>query len=150
ETQVGIIKALPGVNRRDNQPVGAGEVVVVGAMEKVGAPGVVNMQIRGVTEDCERLRPGVKLVAGRKPTPGADEAMVGVKIRGRYKGIDLGDKFEIKKNRFVAIVGVFSDGGSAHDSELWVDRDVVRSAYGRGSTVSSVRVELQSEAAYDG
>jgi putative ABC transport system permease protein len=150
EPQIGLIKAMPGVKRRDNQPVGTGETVVVTAMEKVGEPGVVNMQIRGITEDGERLRPGITLVGGRKPTPGSDEAMVGVKVNGRFKGVKLGDKFEIKKNRPVAVVGVFSDGGSAHESEVWVDRDVVRSSFGRGSTVCSVRVELESPAALDG
>ncbi len=150
EPQVGLVKAMPGVKRRDNQPVGTGEVVVVTAMEKIGSQGVVNMTIRGITEDGERLRPNITLVSGRKPTPGADEAMVGTRVNGRFKGVKLGDKFDIKKNRPVAVVGVFGDAGSSHESEVWVDRDVVRSAFGRGSTVCSVRVELESTAAFDG
>ena len=150
EPQVGLIKAMPGVKKVGGQPVGAGETIVVAAMEKVGGGGgVTNMQIRGINEDGEKLRPNVKVIDGRRPTPGADEAMVGVKINGRFKDIALGSKFDIKKNRAIAVVGVFQDGGSAHESELWIDRDVVRSAYGRASTVSSVRVELESLASFD-
>ncbi len=150
EPQVGLIKAMSGVKKKDGQPIGVGETVVVTAMEKVGTNGVTNMQIRGITEDGEKLRHNVKLVAGRKPTPGSDEAMVGVRIRGRFKNVDLGQKFDIKKNRAVTVVGVFEDGGSSHESEVWVDRDVVRSSFGRGSTVCSVRVELESPDAFKG
>jgi len=149
EPQVGLVKSLPGVKRDGNTPIGVGEVVVVLALEKLGADGVTNVQVRGTTEDARKLRPNVKVVDGRLPTPGSDEAMVGVRIRGRFRGVDLGQTFELKKNRPVKVVGVFEDAGSAHESEVWVDLDMLRSTFGREGAVSSVRVLLESPAAFD-
>ena len=149
DPQVGLIKAMPGVKQIGGQPVGAGEVVVVAAMEKVGAVGVTNVSIRGLGDTSGELRPNVKVLEGKRPTPGSDEAMVGARIRGRIKGLELGQRFDIKKNRPVAIVGVFADNGSAHESEVWVSSDVVKTSFGREGVVSSVRVELESLASFD-
>lgn len=149
DPQVGLIKAMPGVKRDGDEPIGQGEVVVVAAMEKLGTDGVSNVQLRGVDEKVEKLRPNVKVVSGRKPTPGSDEVMVGKAIEGRFKGVALGQSFEIKKNRPVTVVGVFEDNGSSHESEVWVDRDVLKTSFGREGGVSSVRVVLDSPAAFD-
>lgn len=51
--------------------------------------------------------------------------------------------------RPVTVVGVFEDNGSAHESEVWVDRDVLKTSFGREGVVSSVRVVLDSPAAFD-
>jgi putative ABC transport system permease protein len=118
-------------------------------MEKLGADGVTNVTIRGVTDDVMRFRPEVHLVAGRLPRPGTDEAIVGARIRGRIRGVDLDQSFDIKKNRPVKVVGVFDANGSAYESEVWVDRDLLRQAYGRQGIVSSVRVRLDSPAKFD-
>lgn len=151
DPKVGLIKAMPGVKRVENEPVGVGEVVVVAAMEKEGTDGgITNVQIRGVTDGVENLRPNVKVIQGRKPSPGADEVMIGARIKGRFKGIDLGQTFELKKNRPLNVVGVFEDGGSAHESEVWVDSQVLKTSFGREGSVSSVRVVLDSPAAFDG
>jgi putative ABC transport system permease protein len=149
DPQVGVIKSMPGVKRDGEEPIGFGEVVVVAAMEKIGTTGVSNVQIRGVDEKVEKLRPNVKVIKGRKPTPGADEAMVGKSIDGRFAGVAMGQSFNIKKNRPISVVGVFEDNGSAHESEVWVDRDVLKTSFGREGAVSSVRVVLESPAAFD-
>ena len=78
-----------------------------------------------------------------------DEAIVGARIRGRIKGVDLDQSFDIKKNRPVKVVGVFEAGGSAYESEVWVDRDLLADAYGRKGVVSSVRVRLDSPRKFD-
>ncbi|HEX3346399.1 MAG TPA: ABC transporter permease, partial [Polyangiaceae bacterium] len=150
ESSVPLILAAPGVKADERgQPTGVGEIVVVGAMEKLGADGVTNVSIRGVTDDVMRFRPEVHLVAGRAPRPGTDEAIVGARIRGRIRGVDLDQSFDIKKNRPVKVVGVFEADGSAYESEVWVDRDLLRQAYGRQGIVSSVRVRLDSPAKFD-
>ena len=150
DPQVGMVTSQPGVKKDGTKPIGSGEVVVVAAMDKLGADGVTNVLIRGMTDEGLAMRPNLKIVAGRKPSTGADEAMVGSRIRGRIKGLELEQEFEIKKNRKVKIVGVYEDGGSATESEVLVDLDVVRSSFGREGGVSSVRVQLDSAAAFDG
>jgi putative ABC transport system permease protein len=147
--QIGLIKSMPGVKREGNEPVGAGESVVVIALEKIGAIGVTNVQVRGVAQGSAPLRPNVKMLEGRMPAPGTDEVAVGRAIRGRIKGVDLNQSFDLKKNRPVKVVGVFEDGGSAHESEVWLDVDNLSSAFGREGAVSSVRVVLESPSAFD-
>jgi putative ABC transport system permease protein len=150
ESSVPLILAAPGVKTDERgQPIGVAEIVVVGAMEKLGANGVTNVTIRGVGDDVMRFRPEVHIVAGRAPRAGTDEAMVGARIRGRIRGVDLDQSFDIKKNRPVKVVGVFEADGTAYESEVWVDRDLVRQAYGRQGIVSGVRVRLDSAAKFD-
>ena len=96
-----------------------------------------------------KFRNEVHLVAGRPPKPGTDEALVGSRIRGRIQGLDLDQSFDVKKNRPVSVVGVFEAGGSAYESEVWVDREILRQAYGREGVVSSIRVKLDSPMKFD-
>lgn len=150
ESSVPLILAAPGVRQDEHgRPIGAGEIVVVAALQKVGAPGVTNVTIRGVDETAEVLRPEVHIVAGRPPRPGTDEAMVGARIRGRIRGIELDQRFFLKKNRPVNVVGVFEADGSSYESEVWVDRELLRQAYHREGVVSSVRVRLESPTKFD-
>jgi putative ABC transport system permease protein len=149
QSSVPLILAAPGVKAGEHGPLGAAEIVVVAAMEKVGAEGMTNLTIRGVGDDVMTFRPDVHLVAGRAPRPGTDEAIVGSRIRGRIKDVDLDQSFDIKKNRPVKVVGIFEAGGSAYESEVWVDRELLRQAYGRQGVVSSVRVRLESPSKFD-
>jgi putative ABC transport system permease protein len=68
--------------------------------------------------------------------------VVGAAIRGRFRGLEVGQSFEIKKNRRSRVVGVIEDRGSSFESEVWADIDTVRTAFGREALVSSVRVRL--------
>jgi putative ABC transport system permease protein len=147
---INTIVGAPGVKKDETgKPIGVGEVIVVGALEKIGAYGVTNVQIRGLTPEGHKFRPHVKIIAGREAKPGGDEVLVGARIRGRFKGTELGESFDLRKNRPVKVVGVFSDEGSSYESEVWVDLDTLRAAYGREGAISSVRVKLESAAAFD-
>lgn len=131
------------------KPTGVGEVLVVILLDKVGVEGVSNVTVRGVPEDALAFRPTAKIIDGRAPNPGSDEVIVGQGIRGRFKGLDIGQTFDLKKNRPVKVVGVFADEGSAFESEVWVDVHVARQAFGREGYVSSVRVRLDSPSKFD-
>jgi putative ABC transport system permease protein len=150
ESSAKLVLAAPGVKHDERgQPIGAGEVVVVGAMDKLGTTGVTNVSIRGVGDEAMALRPEVRVVAGRPARPGSDEAIVGARIRGRIRGLDLDQTFEVKKNRPLKVVGVFEADGSSYESEVWVDRELLRQAYNRQGIVSSVRVRLDSPSVFD-
>ncbi|HEY6728634.1 MAG TPA: ABC transporter permease [Polyangiaceae bacterium] len=148
----GLILAAPGVKRDGaGAPLGAGEVVVVIAMNKIDGEGQFsNVQVRGIEPASLALRPDVRLVEGRPPQPGTDEAMVGLGMLGRFEGLSVGSDFEIKKNRRVKIVGAFESGGSSFESEVWTDIDTVRSSFGREGLYSSVTVQLESASKFDG
>jgi putative ABC transport system permease protein len=131
------------------RPAAIGELIVVVLLDKVGG-GFSNVVLRGVPDDVLSFRPTVKVIEGRAPKPGTDEAMVGSAIRGRFKGLEVGQTFEMRKNRPIHVVGVFEDNGSAFESEVWGDSNVIRATFGRQGIVSSVRVRLTSPDKFDG
>jgi putative ABC transport system permease protein len=150
EQQVSLILNSAEVARRpDGKPEGVGEVVSVILLDKLGTDGVSNVQVRGVPDDVMAFRPDVTIVEGRPPQPGSDEVIVGKAIHGRFRGLNVGDAFELRKNRPVKVVGVFADGGSSFESEVWGDLHTVRSAFGHEGAVSSVRVRLVSPSKFD-
>jgi putative ABC transport system permease protein len=127
----------------------APELVGVVLLDKEGADGQSNVQIRGISEGSFRLHPGVRILEGRAPRPGTDEAIVGAGIRGRFGGLELDRSFPLRANRPVRIVGVFSANASALESEVWTDLHTAQSAFGREGVVSSVRVTSGSHGALD-
>jgi putative ABC transport system permease protein len=147
-----LILAAPGVKRDERgNAIGAGEMVIVLAMDKLGGTEgqISNVQVRGIPESTLKLRSDAHVIAGRPPAPGTDEVMVGKGIVGRFRGMELGQHFELKKNRPVNVVGVFEAGGSSFESEVWGDIDTVRSAFGRDGLSSSVTVRLESPTKFD-
>ncbi len=152
--KVSLVMAAPGVKRDSaNQPLASAELVVVIAMDKVGGEkdGLIsNILVRGVPPQVMQVRPEVRIIAGRPARPGTDEVIVGKGIRGQFKGLELNDSFDLKKNRPVQVVGIFEAGGSSLESEVWADIETLRTSFGRGSSSSSVTVALESSSAYDG
>lgn len=151
QNKIGTILSSPGVKKgSDGQPLGVGEIAMIITLEPVASPGgMSNVQVRGVEAPVTRYRPEVTITEGRMFAPGADEAIVGRAIAGRFQKLTVGDTIEPKKNRPLKIVGVFDDGGSALESEVWADVHTLGALFGRDGTVSSVRVRLDSEGAFD-
>jgi putative ABC transport system permease protein len=135
--------------RADGSPDGVGEVIVVISADKLGTEGISNVMIRGVPDDVFKFRPEVTLVEGRMAKPGSDECVIGRAIRGRFRGLDLGQSVELRKNRTLRVVGVMASGGSSYESEVWAGIDTVRSTFGREGYVQSIRARLTSPDAYD-
>lgn len=145
EQSVTLILAARQVARREGGvPDGTSELVGVIAADKADGNGVSNLMVRGVRDDVFAFRREVRIVAGRKARPGGDEVIIGQGIRGRFRGVDLNQSFELRKNRPVRVVGIFEAEGSSYESEVWGDIDTVRSAFGRPTIVSSVRARLRS------
>ena len=149
---VSLITAVPGVKKDETgAPLGSGEVVVVIAQDKLGgdAGQVSNMTVRGVSDNVLKVRPDVRIIAGRPAKPGTGECIIGKNLVGNFKGVDLGQKFDLKKNRPVEVVGVFEAGGSSFESEVWASLETARAAFGREGLVSSVTVQLDSPAKFE-
>jgi putative ABC transport system permease protein len=149
EANISLIAATPGVAKATSgRPQAVGELVVVVLLVK-NSGGYSNVTLRGVPDNVMAFRPDVKIIEGRAATPGTDEAIVGKSIRGRFAGLEVGQQIEMRKNRPLKIVGVFEDDGSAFESEVWGDMNVIRATFGRQGIVSSVRVRLESPSKYD-
>jgi putative ABC transport system permease protein len=147
---IGLVLATPGVSQAADGPMGIGELMVVILLDKVGVDGFSNVQVRGVPDKVFKFRTDARIIAGREAKPGTDEVVVGKDIRGRFKNVELGQSFDLKKNRPVNVVGVFETGGSSFESEIWGDLNTVRTAFGRDGLVSSVRARLDSPSKFDG
>lgn len=149
---VNLLLAAPGVKRdKKGQPLGVSEsvVVIIVSKRRGGKEYVSSVRVRGLTDNAFRFRPSVKLIRGRRAQPGTDEVIIGRKLVGRFEGMQLGKKIDLRKNRSVRIVGVFSAGDSSYESEIWADGDRLREIFGREMMVSSVRVRLQSPDAFE-
>lgn len=148
---VSLITAAPGVRLGSGgTPLSIGEVVAVIAQERTGeGDKVSNVLVRGVQDNVFAVRPDVKVVQGRPAKPGTDEVIIGKALVGRFRGMDLGQRFELKRNRPVEVVGIFDADGTSFESEVWADLNVVQSAFGREGLVSSVTVRLESPEKFD-
>jgi putative ABC transport system permease protein len=149
---VSLVLATPGVKKDETgSALGGGEVVVVIAQDRLGGkPGeVTNILVRGVSDNVFKVRPDARIIEGRPAKPGTDECVIGKGLEGKYKGMTIGDKFDLKKNRPVTVVGVFEAGGSSFESEVWVNLETARTSFGREGLVSSVTVRLDSPAKFD-
>jgi putative ABC transport system permease protein len=149
DKNVNLIVAAAQQAGATKKPMHVGEVVVVILLDKLGADGVSNVTVRGMPEDGLAFRPSVQIVEGRAPKPGSDEVIVGRAIHGRFKGLKMGESFELKKNRKVTVVGIFEDQASANESEAWMDLHTLRQTFAREGYVSSVRVRLDSPSKFD-
>jgi putative ABC transport system permease protein len=126
-----------------------GELVIVVIVDHNDGSGSSNVLVRGTPPDGIAFRSEVKIVSGRAPKPGTNEVIVGSAIAGRFKGLSEGQSIDLKRNRPVNVVGVFSAAGSSYESEVWGDLDYIRNSLGRQAIVSSARVRLNSPSDYD-
>ena len=135
-----LIRQDPAIARgADGLPMASSELVVVADVPRKGDGSGANVTLRGVEPAGFALRPELKLLAGRRFTPGLRELMVGKGAFTQFDGLQVGSKLKFRGSYWV-VVGVF-ETGDAHDSELWADLETVQSAFGRGGA-SSVLVRL--------
>lgn len=126
-----------------------GEIIVVVIDDHIDGSGSSNVLVRGTPAEGIAFRPELKVISGRAPKPGTNEVMVGSGIAGRFKGLAIGQSIDLRRNRPLSVVGVFSAAGGAYESEVWGDLDYVRNALGREAVVSSARVRLNSPSDFD-
>ena len=143
-----IIGGEPQVARdAHGQPIASPELVVVASLPKKSSGLDANVEVRGIEEQAWALRPRVRIIAGRRFTPGLRELVVGKRAMQEFEHTALGSKMDIGGQPWT-VVGEF-DSGDEHDSELWADADVVASTYRRGDSRTSVTVRLQSPSEFD-
>jgi putative ABC transport system permease protein len=126
-----IIKANPAVAvGPDGRPRASTEMVIVVNKPRLGQTGSSNVMLRGVDAAAADLRGGLTIVAGRMFTPGTDEVIVAKRIAGRFANCNVGDKLRFEQRDFT-VVGQFTASGSAFESEIWGDANVLMPALNR-------------------
>jgi putative ABC transport system permease protein len=143
-----IIEDAPGVARDSSGPMVSPEVVVIAPFPLKATGTDANVQVRGVSPKALTVR-NIKMVSGRFFQPGLDELVVGRNVASTYAGFQLGNRVKFGGGTW-RVVGVFDAGGSAFDSEVWCDADVLRGVYKRPqNNFQSVTVRLTSPEAFD-
>jgi ABC-type lipoprotein release transport system permease subunit len=126
----------------DGKPLASPDIVIVANLKRKADGEPTNVTVRGVTPVAFQVRRGLVVTAGRNFTPGLNEIIVGEKIARRMAGLDLGSKVAIQKRDWT-VVGWFSANGSAFESEIWGDYDVMGPAFLRGGGQNSLTVRLK-------
>lgn len=145
-----VLKTLPGIAKDSHgEPMVSGEWVVAIVLPRADGSGEVNVVVRGMMPDGLDLRePAVKLVAGRWFTPGQREVVVSESIEKRFDHANLGDELHFGKGPW-KVVGVFSSGGSAYDSEIWGDVNQMASDFDRQGAFGSAYMRATDPVAAD-
>ncbi|MFL5008997.1 ABC transporter permease [Rhizobium sp.] len=99
------------------------------------------LSLRGMDLAGPGLRDRATLSQGRLFSPGAREIVVGGRIADEFSGFAVGDKVRLGAMDWT-VVGHFTSGGSAFESEIWADLEAVQSAFDRQGQVQSLRVRL--------
>ena len=129
--QANILKAMPDVAPGpDGRPRASAEMVIVVNKDRLGQKGSSNVMLRGVDPTAPDLRGGITLVTGRMFTPGTDEVIVARRIAGRFANCNVGDRIRFEQRDFT-VVGHFTAQGSAFESEIWGDANVLMPALHR-------------------
>jgi len=140
--QARLISTHPLIARDELGPLVTADVVVSKQVPLPDGTGAMSVSVRGTTPTGIRMRSQVKLVRGRWFNPDLSEVLVPQRMLGKYLGLELGQRFEMASRRWT-VVGVFDGGGSAFDSEIWIDANDLVQAFRRWNAFSSVTARLR-------
>lgn len=138
-----LIKDSPGIARENGVALASAELFVIIDVPKRSTGTDANVPFRGVEPTAAAARGDVKLVQGRMFERGQNEMIAGVSAARAFAGLDVGKTIKLGKMEW-KVVGLFTAGGGAAESELWADTTIVQDAYQRGDTYQSVCVRLET------
>lgn len=141
-----IISDMPEIARNaEGEPLVSAEVVLIVSVPRRDGTGEANTLLRGVTPRGKELRPKVTLVEGRWFEAGKREIVVSRRMAARFAGFELGGTIKAGPSQLL-VVGHFEAGGSAFDSEAWMDADEARSIFDRDQYSSILLRPVSKEA----
>jgi putative ABC transport system permease protein len=142
-----IIADAPGVARGPDGPLASAELFVIINLPKITTGTDVNVPLRGVERPALKVRDSMRIIDGRMFEWGKDEVIVGIGAAREFSGLRVGDKIKVGRYEW-PVVGIFSAGGGASESEIWSDAAVLQAAYKRGDSFQSVYVKLTSSESF--
>jgi ABC-type lipoprotein release transport system permease subunit len=141
-----IIRRLPGVAvNSDGEPLVSPEGLTVINLPSVDSPAGMNVTVRGMLPIGLTMRP-VKVEQGRMFRPGLRQVVVGASIARRYPDARIGKFVRFGRGSW-EVVGVFSAGDSAANSEIWTDLNQLRGDFEQQGGSSSLLVAMESASA---
>ena len=105
------------------------------------APGhakTMYVYLRGVKPIAYSVHKRMQLVAGHWPRTNEGEWAVGQKLAAKWPQLELGKKFHFGRRNWT-VVGIFSDDGSARESEVWCDvQDLFADYHGKSTGIANI------------
>jgi len=144
--QVRVISDAKETARDADGTITSPELYVVVDVPLLRTGTAANVPLRGVGPQAPKLRKNFRIVEGRNFTPGTFEIVVGRGASLQFAGLTVGNRVRWGTTEW-SVVGIFEDGGSVSESEVWTDATVLQGAYNRGSSYQSMRVKLTSPGA---
>jgi putative ABC transport system permease protein len=141
--QVNIIEQAPGLLRDEGRGLVSAELYVMVDLDKKSTGTQANVPFRGVGENAGRIRERFQLVEGRMFESGRRELIAGRGAADQFSGLTVGQTLAFGQERW-DVVGIFTAGGSAAESELWTDAGMLQSAYRRGNSYNIAYARLAS------
>ena len=129
---VRVASDAPGIKRTaEGKPIVSAETLRMVDARKKEDNAEVHITLRGVGPMVAALRPELRIIEGRMFNPAVFEIIVGKAAQRQFKGLEIGSKFPARGVTWT-VVGVYSSGGDARESEIMADAETVNSADHRG------------------
>jgi putative ABC transport system permease protein len=140
EEELKVVATLPGLAPDENgNPLVSGEMVVLIWAARQGAVDPddgTNLSVRGVHPVAFRVH-AVRGLTGQRFEPGTNQIVIGKALRGRFVGAELGGTMTFA-DRDWKVVGILDHGGTAHDSEIWGDIEIMAPTFRRGYSTATL------------
>ncbi|HUY26611.1 MAG TPA: ABC transporter permease [Candidatus Binataceae bacterium] len=98
--------------------------------------------LRGVYPIAFEVHRGIRIVSGRMPAAGTTEMIIGRRLAARFPALAPPRVIRFGRHQW-NIVGIFSDEGSARESEVWTDLDLLEQDVHMGGIYSTMHVTLR-------
>lgn len=145
---VRVIQDAPGIARDESgTPLTSPELFVVVDHPLKRSGSAANVPLRGVSREAFKVHSRLKIIEGRNIQFGKNEIIAGRAATNQFVNLNVGTTLKWGESTWT-LVGIFDDGGSVSESELWCDVKVLQPAYRRGNSYQSVYARLNSPDAY--
>lgn len=144
-----IVALKAGIAQHDGQPLASRETFIPIKLPAISSDELTSTVLRGANEFSMLVRPEMEIIEGRTNDPNKFELLVGVGAARQIESLEVGNTINIKGTPWL-VAGHFAADGSAYESEIWAGERLVAEFGRRGGTFSSMLVQLESEAAFDG
>jgi putative ABC transport system permease protein len=146
--QLPLIEAMPQVARTaDGHALASPELVVIISLPRTSDGNPANVPVRGVGAMAFEIRNTLRLVEGRRFTPGTREINVGGQAVNRFRGVSLGSDVKFGAATWT-VVGIFTADDASFESEVWGDVDLMMPAFQRNG-YQSTTVKLVDPSAFE-
>jgi len=138
-----IIKDEQGLAQVSAEMFVNAEVSYISNVDNVAQETETNsLALRGISNATQQFRPNFILVKGEMFATGVRQLIIGQAIARKMPALTVGKMITLGGAQW-QISGIFSDGNSVFESELWADIGMVQSDYRRGNTIQSIRLALK-------